>query len=395
MKKFWLAPCFALGVALYAGTAQAAYWQVIRDTPVRTDAAADAKVLGTARKGWIVSDMTGVGSGPQWIKMVEFETKPGEGMAYAYLVFNSPDAYVSAADVVQVHEDGMFQQQTESIQSEQGQGVHIHHLPAPQTDDATLKTALESWVQECNAVLSTYQAMAPDKAAEAIMAWEDESPFPDKSIEAVQNSAEPLLNRWINSLYALPKVPLSADDKKMLGVLADYGLLPQMAEGIPFLTVDMNVLRKRISFEPPMVAYTAFRALLDSQPTVLFADGGCLYSVKEMGTWAVQWEHYLKTVPADSVYFREGKKRYLAFITYSLLSDLPNTPAFPGYNKGRMEKEWVASLKYVASENPGTQTAALITEFLGNIKASDNKLSPSYETTLLRKLALPSFPETK
>ena len=395
MKKFWLAPCCALGVALYAGTTQAAYWQVIRDTPVRTDAAADAKVLGTARKGWIMSEMTGVGSGPQWIKMVEFETKPGEGMAYAYLVFNSPDAYVSAADVVQVHEDGMFQQQTEIIQSEQGQGVHIHHLPAPQTDDDALKTALESWVQECNAVLSTYQALAPDKAAEAIMAWEDESPFPDKSIEAVQNSAEPLLNRWINSLYALPKVPLSADDKKMLGVLADYGLLPQMAEGIPFLTVDMNVLRKRISFEPPMVAYTAFRALLDSQPTVLFADGCCLYSVKEMGTWAVQWEHYLKTVPADRVYFREGKKRYLEFITYSLLSDLPNTPAFPGYNKGRMEKEWVAALKYVASENPGTQTAALITEFLGNIKASDNKLSPSYETTLLRKLALPSFPKTK
>lgn len=83
MKKFWLAPCCALGVALYAGTTQAAYWQVIRDTPVRTDAAADAKVLGTARKGWIMSEMTGVGSGPQWIKMVEFETKPGEGMAYA------------------------------------------------------------------------------------------------------------------------------------------------------------------------------------------------------------------------------------------------------------------------------------------------------------------------
>ena len=183
--------------------------------------------------------------------------------------------------------------------------------------------------------------------------------------------------------------------KKKLGVLADYGLLPQMAEGIPFLTVDMNVLRKRISFEPPIIAYTAFRTLLDCQPTVLFADGGCLYSVKEMGTWAVQWEHYLKTVPADSVYFREGKKRYLAFITYSLLSDLPNTPAFPGYNKGRMEKEWVASLKYVASENPGTQTAALITEFLEKIKASDNKLSPSYETTLLHKLTSTSFPETK
>ena len=60
-----------------------------------------------------------------------------------------------------------------------------------------------------------------------------------------------------------------------------------------------------------------------------------------------------------------------------------------------MEKEWVAALKYVASENPGTQTAALITEFLEKIKASDNKLSPSYETTLLHKLTSTSFPETK
>lgn len=144
-----------------------------------------------------------------------------------------------------------------------------------------------------------------------------------------------------------------------------------------------------------MAAYTAYVALLDSQPSVLFADGGCRHSVKEMGTWAVQWEWYLKTVPVDSVYFREGKKRYRTFLTHILLSDLPNTPAFPSYNKGRMEKEWIAELKLVAPESPGTQTAALITEFLGKIKANGNRLSPAYEKALLSTIQSSSFPEAQ
>ena len=102
MKKTWLVPCCALGMLLYAGTAHAAFWQILRDTPVRADATVGAKVLGTAKKGWIVSDMTGDGSSPQWIRMVEFQTKSGEGMAYAHFLYKVPDAYISAADVVQV-----------------------------------------------------------------------------------------------------------------------------------------------------------------------------------------------------------------------------------------------------------------------------------------------------
>ena len=51
MKKTWIVPCCALGMLLYAGTAQAAFWQVLRDTPVRADAAAGAK----AKLYWIFS----------------------------------------------------------------------------------------------------------------------------------------------------------------------------------------------------------------------------------------------------------------------------------------------------------------------------------------------------
>ena len=405
MKKIWTVTCCALGMFLHTDTSHAAFWQVLRDTPVRADAAADAKVLGTAKKGWIVSDMTGEGSGPQWIRMVEFQTKAGEGMAYAHFVYKVPDVYISAADVLQVADESGAPLQKAGTVAAAAEGVRVERMAAPQAtdmafngavDEAALQAALDTWAQACNAAFGRLEGMAPHKAAMTLLAWADEAPFDATSMEAVEKSVADVLNRWMMARYGYPQTPLGADDQKVLNLLAAYGLIPQLGEGTPFLEADTSTLRKRVRLEPPVAAYTAYVALLDSQPSVLFADGGCRHSVKEMGTWAVQWERYLKTVPADSVYFTEGKKRYHTFLSHILLSDLPNTPAFPGYNKGRMEKEWIAELKLVAAENPGTQTAALITEFLGTIRANGNRLSRPYEKTLLRKLALlPSFPETK
>lgn len=405
MKKTWIVPCCALGMLLYAGTAQAAFWQVLRDTPVRADAAAGAKVLGTAQKGWIVSDMTGDGSSPQWIRMVEFQTKAGEGMAYAHFVYKVPDAYISAADVVQVaDENGTPLQKAGTAAAATAQGVRVERMVAPQVmdlscngavDEAALKAALDAWIQACNAVLGELEGMEPDEAAMTMLTWADEGPFDPASIEDMDKHMEALLDRWMSARYGHPQTPLGSDDQKVLGLLASYCLIPQMAEGTTFFTADVNALRKRISFNPPVAAYSDYMALRDSQPSVLFADGGCRYPVKEMGTWAVQWERYLNTVPADSVYFTEGKKRYLEFMTHILFSDLPNTPAFPRYNKGRMEKTWMAALQSAALENPGTQTAALITEFIGKVKANGNRLSATYEKALWDKMRSPSFPRTR
>ena len=228
-----------------------------------------------------------------------------------------------------------------------------------------------------------------------MLAWTHEAPFDPASIGDMDKSMEALLDRWMSARYGHPQTPLGADDQKVLALLAAYGLIPQMAEGTTFFTVDVSALRKRVSFAPPVAAYAAYMSLRDSQPSVLFTDGGCRYPVKEMGTWAVQWERYLNTVPADSVYFTEGKKRYLEFMTHILFSDLPNTPAFPRYNKDRMEKTWMMALQSVALENSGTQTAALIMEFLGKIKANDNRLSAAYAEALWNKMRSPSFPWTK
>lgn len=408
MKKTWIVPCCALGMLLYAGTAQAAFWQVLRDTPVRADASDDAKVLGTAQKGWIVSDMTGDGSSPQWIRMVEFQTKAGEGMAYAHFMYKVPNVYISAEDVVQVADgDGTPLQQARAASTATAvaaQGVRVERMAAPQladlacngaVDEAVLKAALEAWVQACNAVLGRLEGMTPDEAAMTMLAWADEDPFASADVEAMDKHMAALLDRWLSARYGHPQTPLGADDQKVLALLASYGLIPQMAEGTTFFTADVTVLRKRVSFDPPVAAYSDYMSLRDSQPSVLFTDGGCRYPVKEMGTWAVQWERYLNTVPADSVYFTAGKKRYLEFMTHILFSDLPNTPAFPRSNKGRMEKTWMAALQSVALENPGTQTSALITEFLGKIKTNGNRLSAAYEEALWNKMRSPSFPRTK
>ena len=185
MKKTWLVPCCALGMLLYAGTAHAAFWQILRDTPVRADATVGAKVLGTAKKGWIVSDMTGDGSSPQWIRMVEFQTKSGEGMAYAHFLYKVPDAYISAADVVQVADgDGTPLQQAGAASTATAvaaQGVRVERMVAPQVtamacngavDEAALKTALAEMGQNAaDAVEAAMEALctADAEAAAAVV----------------------------------------------------------------------------------------------------------------------------------------------------------------------------------------------------------------------------------
>lgn len=145
MKRFWIALCGVLGMALYVGTAHAAFWQVVRDTPIREDASTDAKRLDTARKGWIVNDMTGSGSSPQWIKVVEVQKHIGDGMAYAHLLYRTPDAYISAADVVQVEDENGTPLKTTGNTSDAtaAQGVRVELMPAPKAEDIASNGAVD------------------------------------------------------------------------------------------------------------------------------------------------------------------------------------------------------------------------------------------------------------
>lgn len=394
--------CCALGMVLYAGAAHAAFWQVVRDTPVLEAPAAAARVLDTARKGWIMNGMVREGSGPQWIAVVELQKRIGDGMAYAHLIYHTPGepVYINAADVVQVADQngtplksgGGVSAASATAAATVAEGVRVELLPAPRmtdlvsngaVDEAALKQGLETWVQVCNAVLAEYPNMDTDAAVQKILNWSYDT-F-SQGYSSVEASVTPLLERWLMHKYGgdEPRPELGAGDRKILEVLASYGLVPAMGEGTPYLEADLPFLRKRVALGGQAGDYMA---LLDSQPQRLYTDGGCRYSVKKMGNWAMQWEAYLKDVPVSSPCFTAGKMRYRDFMAHILLSTLPNTPAFPRSNKGRMEKAWMADLESLVRENPDTETAALIADFLKRIKANGNKLSASVEKQVLTRL---------
>lgn len=387
MKKVWLTPCCALELVLCAGPSHAAFWQVVRDTPVRSGPAAETGILGIARKGWILNDMLEGKPDPgrKWIEVIELQTKSGGRMAYAHLLFETPGrpVYVSTAAVVQVTDAAGTPLQGGAASKESGnnQESRVSLLPPVQTEDwdfggavdeAALRRALEAWVQACNAVLAPFENMDADTAALNVIRWDGDTFFSGRG--RLEESVRPLLERWAESQYGADASgrTLSAGDSSVLEMLAGYGLVPAMAEGSGFLQADLPFFRRRIALDGQGAS---FIRLLDSQPQLLCSDGGCRYPVRQMGLWALEWETYLKNLPAGSPFLAEGKKRYREFVTHILLSTLPNTPAFPRFNQGRMEKQWMADLEGLARDNPGTETARLISDFLKRVKANGGRLS--------------------
>ena len=277
-------------------------------------------------------------------------------------------------------------------------------LPMPQdsdvacngaVDEAALKSALTEYVRYCNALLKEYESKDPTKVAKEVMGWEtylnpfrdgviDDKSYRNEAFFNISGITDPLLARWIETQSYNSKVVLNADDQKIMDLLIKYGMKPVIIEGDPYLVVDVAFFRKRIKLDDP--AFTEFVNVLNSQPDILYSDGGCRYSVKEMGTWAVQWEKYLKTFQNNELFFTEGRKRYLEFADFILFSDLPMTPAFEGGVLGIMESYWMEELESVAAENQGTETAKLITEYVKKVKANRNKYSAATQKEFSKKM---------
>ena len=277
-------------------------------------------------------------------------------------------------------------------------------LPMPQdsdvacngaVDETALKSALTEHATYCNAVLKQYESKDPNKAAKEVMGWEtynnpfrngiiDNEDYDNEAFYKIASIVNPLLSRWIETQAYNSEVALNADDQKIMDLLTKYGMKPYTCEGDPELHVDVAFFRKRVKLDNP--AFIGFVNLLNSQPDMLYSDGGCRYSVKEMGNWAVQWEKYLKTVQKNKLFRAEARKHYLDFVEFILFSDLPNTAAFPDYNNYVMENEWMEQLESVAAENQGTETAKLITEFIKKVKANKNKLSPAAKKEISKKM---------
>lgn len=268
----------------------------------------------------------------------------------------------------------------------QGERINLFTMPKAEelacngaVDEEAFKNALETWIQSCNAYLNSYANMDSEQAARLIMS--DYVDYFELKSGKVESCAESLLNRWIDTMYE-DKV-LNSDDQKILKLLASYGLEPEIVDGFAYLYKKDSTIHKRIKLDPMPAEYKAYMALKESQPDILFSGGGCRYSVKEMGTWAVQWERFLKSVPANSFYSSLGKKHYTVYMDFLFFCEEPMTAAF---DEGTMSKEWRADLESLVKENPNTETAALIAEFLGKIKADKYTLTSKTKKTVTAKL---------
>ena len=280
-------------------------------------------------------------------------------------------------------------------------------LPIPQdsdvacngaVDEAALKDALTEYAAYCNAALMKYENKDPTEMAKEVISWDtwnnpfsnyyteeaNEASYRNEAFFKIARIVEDLVDRWRKTQYKNSEVVLNADDQKIINLLAKYGIKPVIIEGIADLEIDVAFFRKRVMINYP--AFTGFVIVLNSQPEILYSEDSCRYSVKEMGTWAVQWEQYLKRHQKDKFFCTEGRKHYLEFVDFILFSELRYTPAFPDYNNYAMESEWMEQLESVAAENPGTETAKLISEFLKKVKANKNKLSPAAKKEISQKM---------
>jgi len=254
-------------------------------------------------------------------------------------------------------------------------------------DERTFKSALEDWARQCNHVLDEFRQMSDNVADRAFMGRNDflkELEEDNGHMARLQRVTSPVLLRWQRHGDS---DKLRQDDRKVLSILKEYYIVPESAEGTPFLVFD------RAAFNGRLLPYlsSALRAYLkvhDSQPQKFFYDAACRYSVKQMGGWAVEWERFI-AANQHSLYRDDAQKRYHFFMAYILFSDLDNTPAFPRHTRGKMEQSWIGELRAVTAMNAGTRTATIVNDYLNALKSNDYKLSKGIKQTFSNAIEAP------
>jgi hypothetical protein len=264
-------------------------------------------------------------------------------------------------------------------------------------DERAFKNALEDWVRQCNHALNEFQQMSDNVADRAFMGKNDTLRKLEEDnghMARLQRVASPVLLRWQRHGDS---DKLRPEDRKVLAVLKQYYIVPESEEGTPFLVFDRAAFNERlVPYLSP--ALSAYLKVHDSQPQRFFSDAACLYSVKQMGDWAVEWERFI-AANQHSQYRDEAQKRYHFFMDYILFSELDNTPAFPRRTRGRMEQSWIGELLTVAVMNTGTRTAAIVNDYLSSLKNNDYKLTKGIKQEFSHAIDAPfryrNDPETK
>ena len=248
-------------------------------------------------------------------------------------------------------------------------------------DEKAFRSILEAWARHCRRLVAEMENGDADA-----MYWDEESGLNARLSESghlqqLEEAVRPVLSRFGTG----DEEQLTANDRKVLALLKEQSLLPECAEGYGFLVVDHASFSKRIAryLSPALQQYLEVK---NSQPTIFFADAACRYSVKEMGGWAVAWERFIIGIENDKCK-EKAIEEYQFLMKYILFSELDNSPAFPAFNGGKMEKHWIGDLSAIAAEYPDSRTGAVTADFLKAIKAGGYKLPKAVKTKFQKRVA--------
>ena len=256
-------------------------------------------------------------------------------------------------------------------------------------DESEFIPALNGWIQKSHAFIEQFKAASPQEADALFF---DENLWDDlafsQELERVQESIQPVFARW-SEHWDLSQ--LAPQDSRLASLLESYGLKFSQAEGAGYLAVD-EVFFANL-FQPFLGQES--RAYLEIQkqiPSRWFSDAALIYPLGEMGDWAILWENYLTTHSAtDSPYGQTARNQYRQIMDILFFCDMDNTPAFPSWNKGKMEQEWMQELQAIAAKHADSQTAGIILGFLQKIKADGYTLSATTKKDITAQIsAVPS-----
>ena len=250
-------------------------------------------------------------------------------------------------------------------------------------DEAKFRPALEAWVRLGNTYIRQFRNVSQKEADILFLKGTTfQSVQNSDALGLLEESVRPVLDRWGEKDCDIQK--LSENDRKVVALLKQCGLMFDTAEGDSFLAVTQVFFDNLVKPYLSPVASDYLEAKAD-QPDTLFSNDACLFPVGDMGGYAVLWEKFLRDRPL-SVYTQEAGKRYRRIMQHILFGDLPATPAFSASNNGKMEEHWLTDLQSVANAHPDSKTAKLVLEYLTAIKADGYTLSPANKKRFVDKI---------
>jgi hypothetical protein len=158
--------------------------------------------------------------------------------------------------------------------------------------------------------------------------------------------------------------------------VVNSGIIIRTEEGNSYLIPDDKFLHGLIKHRLSGDAQ-AYMAVKNLEPQ-------SIYSLEEMGDWAVAWETFISEHP-DNRYKERAAERYWSFMTDIFFSGPDNAESFSDITR-TMEEWWIEGLNAVAAKHKGTVTASLTSEYVTAVERNGRKYSRSIENKFWQKI---------